>query len=29
VVAASGSGVLVAWTQQTGDESVIRLRRIE
>jgi hypothetical protein len=29
VVAASGSGVLVAWTQQTGDESVIRVRRIE
>jgi hypothetical protein len=29
VVAASGSGVLVAWTQQTGDDSVIRVRRIE
>jgi hypothetical protein len=29
VVAASGSGVLVAWTSQAGDESVVRVRRIE
>jgi hypothetical protein len=29
VVAASGSGVLVAWTSQAGGESVIRVRRIE
>jgi hypothetical protein len=29
VVAASGSGMLVAWTSQAGGESVIRIRRIE
>jgi hypothetical protein len=29
VVAASGSGALVAWTSQAGGESVIRVRRIE
>jgi hypothetical protein len=29
VVAASGTGVIVAWTSQTGGESVIRFRRIE
>lgn len=29
VAAATGDGVLVAWTAQTGEESVIRLRRVE
>jgi hypothetical protein len=29
VPAASGAGALVAWTSQMGDESVIRIRRLE
>lgn len=29
VAAATGTGVLVAWTSQSGDDSVIRLRRVE
>ncbi len=29
VPAAAGNGVLVAWTSQTGDESVIRIRRVQ